>query len=321
MVTSSVVIRTFNESRHLGKLLTGLYAQTVPPDEVIVVDSGSSDDTLAIAQAAGCRVVTIAKERFSFGRALNLGCEVATSEVLLIVSAHVYPIYDSFVEHMLRPFETSGSDIAYGRQVGNETTKYSEARLLSKWFPAESIWDQGHPFSNNANAAVRRSTWAAHRYDEELTGLEDLDFGRRVLAAGGRMTYVAEAPIVHVHEETWATIRNRYRREAVAYRRIMGSDAMPLWHATGLAASNIASDYWHALRDGTLRGNLFSIPRFRFAQFQGAWEGSRQADRPSAALLRRFYYPTELTRTSPSAQPGNKIDYDRAARAPRAGGM
>ena len=48
----SAVIRAYNEGQHIGRLLTGLEQQTRKPDEIIVVDSGSTDDTVAIAEAA-----------------------------------------------------------------------------------------------------------------------------------------------------------------------------------------------------------------------------------------------------------------------------
>mgnify|MGYP001204072349 CR=1 FL=1 len=41
----SIVIRSYNEAKHIGKLMSGISAQTLPPHEVIVVDSGSSDET------------------------------------------------------------------------------------------------------------------------------------------------------------------------------------------------------------------------------------------------------------------------------------
>lgn len=313
MPSVSVVIRAFNEGHHLGKLLAGLEQQTVRPDEIIVVDSGSTDNTVEIAKAAGCRIVTIPKDLFSFGRSLNYGCEAATGEILLIVSAHVYPIHDGYVDHMTRPFADNKTDIAYGRQVGDHRTKFSESRIMLKWFPEESIWDQGHPFSNNANAAVRKSTWVKYKYNEELTGLEDLEFAKRVIADGGRVAYVAEAPVVHVHEETWATIQNRYRREAIAYKRIMEKSSMPGVKAVGLAAVNIVSDYWHAVRYGCLRQNLTSIPRFRAAQFYGAWEGFRTGGQVSEELLRRFYYPADSVKTTGSESIGNLIDYSSSS--------
>ena len=114
-------------------------------------------------------------------------------------------------------------------------TKFSESRVMLKWFPNQNIWDQSHPFSNNANAAVLKSVWQESPYDETLTGLEDLDFAKKALDKGHKIAYVADAPVVHVHEETWSIIRNRYRREAMAYARIVEGSKMSLPSAVGLA--------------------------------------------------------------------------------------
>lgn len=305
----SVIVRAYNEESHLGRLLDGLSSQRVVPDEIIVVDSGSTDRTVELAEARGCRVVHIPKELFSFGRSLNYGCAAATGDILMIVSAHVYPVYDDYVGNMLEAFENHNVSIAYGRQVGDERTKFSESRIMLQWFPTESIWDQGHPFSNNANAAVTRETWALHKYDESLPGLEDLDFARRVIAAGDRICYLAEAPVVHVHEETWEIIRNRYRREAIGYQQIMGAHGMSAMSAVWLAIANIVGDYWHAARMRRLWGNLRNIPRFRHAQFFGAWEGFRLRGRVDDNLLKRFYYPPESNRGGQRRSQGERIDY------------
>lgn len=69
--TVALIIRAFYEEAHIGRLLTGVMHQTKIPDEIIVVDSGSTDATLAIAAAFPVRIVPIAPEDFSFGRALN----------------------------------------------------------------------------------------------------------------------------------------------------------------------------------------------------------------------------------------------------------
>lgn len=305
----SVVIRAHNESEHIGRLLKGLAQQTVKPDEIIVVDSGSTDDTVPIAQSAGCRIVHIAKEEFSFGRALNRGCAAAGGDILLFTSAHVYPVYNTHIEHIVNAFDRDGVAIAYGRQVGDERTKFSESRVMLKWFPHQNIWDQGHPFSNNANAAVLKSVWEESPYDESLTGLEDLDFAKKALARGYKIAYVADSPVVHVHEESWSIIRNRYRREAMAYARIVEGSAMSLPNAIGLALSNIASDYKEAVKARQLRSNVVSIPQFRFAQFIGAWQGFRAPDRMTASLRERFYYPAGSKSCDTPTEPGVKIQY------------
>ena len=309
-MTVSVVIRAYNEGAHLGRLLDGLRAQTVQADEIILVDSGSTDDTVKVAERGGCRVVPIAKADFTFGRSLNYGCDAAKGDLLLIVSAHVYPVYDTYVEHMIAPFEDQDTALAYGRQVGDHRTKYSESRILAKWFPEQSIRNQTHPFSNNANSIIRKSVWSQLRYDERLTGLEDLDLAKRALDLGMRLDYVAEAPVVHVHEETWSVIRNRYRREAIAYKRIMKEEQFSAPEAALLAGVNIASDYWHAARSGQVVGNLVDIPKFRVAQFLGAVEGFRTDPTMSQSLLKRFYYPTDMARRAPENAPGKPITYD-----------
>ena len=305
----SAVIRAYNEAKHIGRLLKGFQQQTVQLDEIILVDSGSTDETVTIAEAAGCTIARIAKTEFSFGRALNRGCAAASGDILLFASAHVYPVYDTYVEHLVNAFDRDGVAIAYGRQVGDDRTRFSESQVMLRWFPNQNIWDQGHPFSNNANAAVLKSVWENSPYDETLTGLEDLDFAKKTLDKGYKIAYVADAPVVHVHEETWRIIRNRYRREAMAYARIVEGSKMSLRRAAGLAVSNIAGDYREAVKVHRLRRNVASIPLFRSAQFLGAWEGFRTPDNVSARLLEHFYYPADSTRYDPQPEPGRKIEY------------
>lgn len=309
--TVGVVIRCLNEERHIGRLLAGLARQTRVPEQVVVVDSGSVDATVDIASHYTSDIVHVPPADFSFGRALNRGCDVVKTDVIVFVSAHVYPLYDSYLEMLTRPFDEPAVALAYGRQVGDHRTRYSESRLMLKWFPARSIPAQPYPFCNNANAAIRRSVWEDNAYDEELTGLEDLDWAKRAQARGHQVHYVAEAPVAHVHEETWSRIVTRYRREAVAYRRIMGARHVNGLRALGLAVGNTLVDYVHAAREGVLLPNLTSIPMFRTAQFYGTWSGFARDDEVTEGLKRRFYYPLPVREGGPRVEsvPGELIDY------------
>jgi GT2 family glycosyltransferase len=254
--------------------------------------------------------VHIAPKDFSFGRALNVGCRAAKTDVMVFVSAHVYPLFDTYLELLAKPFEDPQVALSYGRQVGDHRTKYSESRILLKWFPTTSSAVQENPFCNNANAAVRRSVWEEIPYDEELTGLEDLDWARKAQEKGYKVSYVAESPVVHVHEESWSRIVNRYRREAIAYQRIMGNQKMSPLEAARLFIGNTASDFVHATREGVLLSNLMSIPAFRAAQFYGAYQGFASTEEPSEQLKRRFYYPLEMKPQVEAEAPGRQIDYN-----------
>jgi glycosyltransferase involved in cell wall biosynthesis len=317
-LTTSIVIRSFNEEQHIGRLLIGLIEQTTRPSQIILVDSGSTDATVSIASQFPVEIHTIEPERFSFGRSLNIGCRAATGDLIAIVSAHVYPIYDTWLEELTKPFTDPSIALAYGRQLGDERTKYSEHQILARWFPPESETRQDHPFSNNANAAVRRSVWETQPYDEELTGLEDLDWAKRATEAGHHIAYVATAPVVHAHDETWRQLVNRYRREAIAHRRIYQEARMGALEAARLAGANIVSDYVHAARDDVLAANLFSIPAFRIAQFWGTYQGFGQRGDAPAALRQRFYYPRGFRGTASTGVPAGArpIDYDAPRRGP-----
>jgi glycosyltransferase involved in cell wall biosynthesis len=295
MPTVSIVIRALNEADHLPALFSGLLRQNRQPDQVIVVDSGSVDDTVAIARAHGAEVVHIAPTEFSFGRALNVGCERATGDVLVIASAHVYPLDEKWLDLLVAPFERPEVGLVYGGQAGDSRSHFSELELLRKWFPDVSDDDQRTPFCNNANCAVRAEAWRTIPYDETLTGLEDLDWAKRALDAGWRVVYRAEAKVAHIHNEPFGKTRNRYRREAIAHRRIFHDQDVGLVEAIGLFLLSTGRDYLAAAARRRLWSNLATIPRFRAAQYLGTWEGFRHRGDVSTELRRRFYYPKGFT--------------------------
>lgn len=291
----SLVIRALDEAEHIGTLLAAVAAQTVVPTEVVLVDSGSTDATVAIARSFGARIVDIAPEDFSFGRSLNRGCAAAVGDLLVFASAHVVPVDDRWIELLVAPFADPDVSLVYGRQTGDERSHFSELEVMRRWFPERSDPDQRHPFCNNANCAVRRGAWQVRPYDESLTGLEDLEWATRALADGERIAYEAGATVIHVHTERFAAIVNRYEREAVAYRRITGHERIGAAEAIMLFLASVARDYLAALVRRKLLRNLWAIPRFRAGQYLGGYRGSAQAGAVSREVRRRFYYPKGFT--------------------------
>lgn len=289
----SIVIRAHNEAEHIERLLAGIAQQTVAPGEVILVDSGSTDDTVALARAGGARIVPIERSDFTFGRALNRGCAAAGGDLLVFISAHAYPVRTTWLEQLLAPFENDRVALSYGRQRGNGTNRFSEHQIFARWFPPQSVCPQPTHFCNNANCAIRRSVWEEHPYDEGLTGLEDLAWAKEVQARGRWLAYVAEAEVVHVHDEPWDQVRNRYRREAMAMRSIDDHAGFSRADLVTLLARTVASDARAALRRRVLHRELGSIVRFRYNQLAGTYQGFNGPPEVSSQLRARFYYPGE----------------------------
>jgi len=293
MNACSIIIRAYNEEKHIGRLLEGIQQQTVSDVDVILVDSGSTDSTVAIAESYGARIVSIPSAEFTFGRSLNYGIKEAKREFVVIASAHVYPIYPDWLESLLRPFEDDKVALTYGKQRGDEHSMFSERQIFYQWFPDASRSNQETAFCNNANAAIRKSLWDEHPYDETLTGLEDLAWAKRAKEQGYAIAYVAEAEIVHVHNETPRGVYNRYRREAMALRKIYPEAHFNFYDFLRLTITNIFSDLWHAARDGVLLKNLASIFWFRLMQFHGTRMGHRETSLVTPQLRETFYYARE----------------------------
>ena len=307
----SIIIRCCNEAEHIGRLLEGIVQQTLRDIEIIVVDSGSTDGTLEVVQRYPTTILHIDPEAFSFGRSLNMGCQAARGKFLVIASAHVYPLHEDWLERLVSPLSDPKVALSYGRQCGDEHSRYSESQLFKQWFPDDSNLFQTHPFCNNANAAVRASDWLKRPYDESLSGLEDLAWAQSALAGGSVLAYVADAEIVHVHNETPSRIQHRYQREAMAMKRIFPKTRFTLWDLVRLFSSNVFNDVYHSVHDKVFWKYVSEILMFRGMQFLGTWRGYHQADNLSGELKRRFYYPGSLVRpvADDTAVPRRRVDY------------
>jgi rhamnosyltransferase len=296
----SIIIRAYNEGKHIGRLLKGISQQNLSDIEIILVDSGSTDNTLEIASQHLVHIVSIRPEEFTFGYSLNQGLSHARSDIAVIVSAHVYPVYPDWLEKLIAPFSDPQIALTYGKQRGDASTKFSEQQIWNQWYPDHSQPRQPYPFCNNANAAIRRSLWEQFPYDETLPGLEDLSWANRIMENGYAISYVADAEVIHVHNETPKAVYNRYRREAIAFKHIFPQEHFQIWNFLRLFTTNVVNDVWHATREKQLLKHFNSIIWFRFMQFWGTYQGFRHSGPLTWRLRKTFYYPRGLNNNYPS---------------------
>lgn len=302
----SIVIRTYNEERYLGELLAGIAQQSVERHrvEVVLVDSGSTDRTLDIAQQHGCRIVRISKSDFTFGRSLNVGCEAASGSILVFVSGHCIPASESWLERLVSPLQAGVAAYAYGRQVGRDTTKFSEEQVFAKYFPDASRLPQDGFFCNNANAALLKSVWESVRFDERLTGLEDLHLAKGLVERGHRIAYAADAPVFHIHNESWRQVRIRYEREALALREIMPEVHVSFWDFLRYFFTGVFHDLHVAARQRRLVERAREIVMFRLMQFWGTYRGNLEHRQLSARKREEYFFPMKPRRTESAAKLG-----------------
>lgn len=289
---ASIVIRTYNEERHLPSVLEAIDGQSTPESrETVIVDSGSTDRTLQIAGQFGCRVVHIPKEDFSFGRSLNVGCQAASGECLVFVSGHCIPVGEDWLGRLIEPLGRDTIVYTYGRQIGTSASRFSECQIFGKYFPQKSCVPQEGFFCNNANAALMRAVWKEHPFNEKLTGLEDMFLSRDLVAGGMKVGYVADAVVRHLHDESWAQIRRRFEREAIALQYIMPEIQVDFEDFLRYFISAVLLDCGSALQGKMLFRKVREICLYRLMQFWGAYRGNNMHRKLSRATKEKYFYP------------------------------
>ena len=294
MKETSIVIRTLNEEKHLGNLLRAIESQKYKDYEIIVVDSGSTDKTLEIAESFKVKIIRIESRDFTFGYALNVGCAASLGKYLVFVSAHIIPTNELWLTNLLRPFKDEKVAMVYGKQMGNEKSKFSEQMDFKRIFSTTSQ-DSKVPqhYANNANSAIRKELWLETPFDEYLFGLEDIQWAREKAKEGFLIYYEPSAAIYHIHEEKWSQVFNRYRREAIAAVRI-GLDEPPqaklgvLW-----LCINFLYDVVNSFPRLSV-SRIEEITRFRYFQWKGSrtgWIQGRGIDFNTAK--EGIFYPSE----------------------------
>lgn len=264
MPESSIIIRTFNEEKHIGNLLKAIKEQDYRDREVILVDSGSTDSTLDIAKGFADKILQIESRDFTFGYSLNLGCKQAQGKYIVLVSAHVVPTDNQWLGNLLAPFSEEKVGMVYGGQLGAKENKFSEKIDLERSY-------KKFPYPNNANSAFRKAIWQEHNFDEYLFGLEDIEFAKHMKKNGFSIRYEPRAIIYHIHTEKWPQVFNRYRREAIAAFKIGLAHPPQVSTSIFWLAGNVFRDCLVSLPNVS-PSRLEEIGRFRYYQ----WKGTRQ---------------------------------------------
>jgi threonine dehydrogenase-like Zn-dependent dehydrogenase/glycosyltransferase involved in cell wall biosynthesis len=290
-IETSIIIRTYNEEKHLARLLEGILSQGYKKWEIIIVDSGSTDRTLDIAKHYPLTILTIPKESFSFGYSLNTGCEKAAGDYLIFVSAHTYPLNNQWLENMTQPFEDPRIGMVYGRQIGNEITKISEAKDLLLNFGEKSRILVEESFGNNANAAILKSLWEEIPFDPSLPGLEDVDWAHKIQKKDYYVYYKADAVIYHIHDETYRQIYNRFKRETIAYKTIFPDYHYSKHRAFWVAVLAMARDISFGISHKKPIKNIISAVPYRFFEFRGCRDGYLHQGPLEKNLKKELYFP------------------------------
>ena len=222
MPAVSIIIRTKNEGSTLPAVFSALQNQTRSDYEVILVDSGSTDNSLEIARACHARIIEIPPSSFSYGYALNIGFAAAQGEYGISLAGHAVPANSYWLQELLKPFAAPQVAGATSRQLQHwwhRSWALSWFSLLYRCLGLHSQAIISHLFVNSCSA-IRLSVWRELPFDESLPSCEDQLWARQALRLGYRLAYCPDSLVIHWHRQSLASKYQSVRRDWLAMRTV-----------------------------------------------------------------------------------------------------
>ncbi len=208
----SVIMRSFNEAWAIGDTIRQVFAQDFAGAiELIVIDSGSSDDSLEIIQAAKpARLIQIPLGSYVPGVVLNQGARAASHEWLVYLNADATPVGDTWLSELLAPgLASAGFGAVFSRQVARPDCQAVFAHDYERCFgPERESMNWGHFFSM-VSCVTRRAVLEKQPIREDLQYAEDDEWTRRLARHGMAILYAPESVVMHSHNYT---LRQSYKR-------------------------------------------------------------------------------------------------------------
>ena len=218
---TSVIIPTLNAEGYIAPLIGSLRAQTLKPDEIIIVDSESDDRTADIASGLeGVRLVRIRRKDFNHATTRDEALRGSTGDYVVFMTQDAFPAGNTLLERLVHPFSTDDRiAVSTARQIPRDDALPFERLVRGFNYPAVSrvrsasdLPELGiKTFSiSDCCCAYRRDIFLElGGFGFPVTTDEDLFFAAKVIHSGYKISYTADAEVIHSHN---FTLRQQYRR-------------------------------------------------------------------------------------------------------------
>jgi rhamnosyltransferase len=228
----SIILLTLNGGARFAETLAAIFNQhgggTEP--EVLVIDSGSRDNTLETARQYPVTVHRIPPNEFGHGRTRNLGARLARGDWLIYLSQDAVPAHHHWLQNLTRHLERPEVAAAFGRQLSPAGLGPIETFFLEQTYPDRAFEHQPagagpasirRIFFSNVNSAIKKSVWERHPFPEVVMS-EDQAFARAALQSGGHIVYDPAAGVFHGHHYTLPQLFRRNFDSGYSLRTITG---------------------------------------------------------------------------------------------------
>lgn len=218
----SLIIPTLNAEKYIDKLMGIIFSQTVVLDEIIVIDSESDDKTVELCHKYDLiKVIEIKRKDFDHGGTRNQAIQSSSGDIILMLSQDVTPLHHDYVEKLIQPLcddekcaACSGRQIAYDNASTREKLvrefNYKDYNSVRDRSSLKDLGIKTFFMSDSCAAYKRRYMEKVGMYDAPCLASEDMLLAAKLINAGYRIAYCAEASVFHSHDYSLKSTYKRY---------------------------------------------------------------------------------------------------------------
>lgn len=283
----SIILRSFNEGWALRETLSALKAQTYTNWELIVIDSGSTDDSVdLIREACPAHFIQIQPHEYNPGRVINRGIRLARADCVICLNADATPQGSNWLRPLVDALRDPQVAAVFGRQIPRPDCPAVYACDYDRCFGPQRESARWEHFFSMVSSGLRRDVWAQRGFLESLQYAEDHEYTRWARAQGYKVVYCPDSIVMHSHNYTAGEAYKRSYGDAKALAASStGKPHRFNWWRTQLLgwASDFRLDIRFCLREGRMR-ELPHAGRIRWAQRRGKLRGFREGWRTDREL-------------------------------------
>lgn len=221
----SIVMRSFNEGWALKGTFEALRRQAFRDWELIVIDSGSTDNSVELIKAANPRhFVQIQPHEYHPPRVMNMGMRLASANSVVFLNADATPLGAHWLAPLVQVLGDPDTAAVFSRQVPRPGCSAVFAADYEHCFGQNRLSASWDHFFSMVSSGIRKDVWARRGFNEAMQYSEDEEYTRWCVAQGYRVHYVPESVAMHSHNYTPDQAAKRAFGEGRAHAAMWGGD-------------------------------------------------------------------------------------------------
>lgn len=275
----SIIMRSYNEAWALRDTLRAVQSQDYKNYELIVIDSGSTDGSQALIEAAHpAHFVQITPQEYNPSKVMNHGMRLSRSNICIFLNADATPQGATWLRPLVEALQDPTTAACFGRQIARPDCHAVFACDYERCFGDQRESASWEHFFSMVSSGLRKDVWALRGFREDLQYAEDDEYTRWCKAAGYSVRYIPESVVMHSHNYTPEQSYRRAFGDARAQAKACPKTVSPksfLRHVMLGWMNDIRRDFIFCTASSQAK-QFFHALRIRWNQRCGAFAGFRQ---------------------------------------------